>query len=101
MKALEEGTMPWICAYLEIEPDGEWDGNGGEAVRFDGHVVGSTASVAYSHTLDKILAFAYIKPRAAEPGNDVEVILNEKLRKGRILGEAAYDPQSQLPRTDV
>jgi dimethylglycine dehydrogenase len=42
--------LPWVCAYLEIEPDGIWDGNGGEAVRLDGKVVGSTASVAYCHT---------------------------------------------------
>jgi dimethylglycine dehydrogenase len=44
--------LPWVCAYLEIEPDGIWDGNGGEAVRLDGKVVGSTASVAYCHTAE-------------------------------------------------
>jgi dimethylglycine dehydrogenase len=26
--------LPWVCAYLEIEPHGDWDGNGGEAVRW-------------------------------------------------------------------
>jgi dimethylglycine dehydrogenase len=54
--------LPWVCAYLEIEPQGDWDGNGGEAVRMDGAVVGSTASVAYGHTVGKVLAFAYVKP---------------------------------------
>jgi dimethylglycine dehydrogenase len=61
--------LPWVCAYMEIEPDGIWDGNGGEAVRLDGKVVGSTASVAYCHTPQKILAFAYLKPHAARGRN--------------------------------
>jgi dimethylglycine dehydrogenase len=33
----------------------------------DGKVVGSTASVAYGHTVGSILAFAYLKPHAANP----------------------------------
>ncbi|GAB5435483.1 FAD-dependent oxidoreductase [Falsiruegeria mediterranea] len=93
--------LPWVCAYLEIEPDGVEDGHGGEAVMLNGQVVGSTASVAYGHTVSKILAFAYIKPYANQPGAEVEVIIAGKTRKGRILGEPAYDPQSLLPRTDA
>ena len=53
---------PWVCAYLRIEPDGVVDGHGGEAVLFEGNVVGATASVAYGHTVGCILAFAYLKP---------------------------------------
>jgi dimethylglycine dehydrogenase len=93
--------LPWVCAYLEIEPQGDWDGNGGEAVRLDGAVVGSTASVAYGHTVGKVLAFAYIKPHAAEPGTRLEVFMNETWRPARVLGEAAYDPAGLLPRTDA
>lgn len=93
--------LPWVCAYLEIEPDGVEDGHGGEAVMLNGQVVGSTASVAYGHTVGKILAFAYIKPQANQPGAEVEVIVAGKPRKGRILGEPAYDPQSLLPRADA
>ncbi|MDA7965542.1 FAD-dependent oxidoreductase [Ruegeria sp.] len=97
----EAGDLPWICAYLEIEPDGVEDGHGGEAIRLNGEVVGATASVAYGHAVGKILAFAYIKPHANVPGTEVEVIIAGKPRKGRILGEAAYDPTSDRPRTDV
>jgi dimethylglycine dehydrogenase len=93
--------LPWICAYLEIEPDGIWDGNGGEAVRLDGKVVGSTASVAYCHTPQKILAFAYLKPHAAKAGTALEVFMNEQWRPAKVLAEPAYDPQSLKPRTDV
>jgi len=93
--------LPWVCAYLEIEPDGDIDGHGGEAVLQEGQVVGSTASVVYGHTVGKILAFAYLKPHAARPGTTLEVIIHGKPRAARVLGEPAYDPQSLLPRADA
>ncbi len=92
--------LPWICAYLEIEPDGEIDGHGGEAVLLDGRVVGSTASVAYGHTVGRILAFAYVKPEAAAVGTELQVIIHGTPRAARVLSEPAYDPQSLRPRTD-
>ena len=96
----DAGSMPWICAYLEIEPDGEEDGHGGEAVLINDKVIGSTASVAYGHTVGKILAFAFIKQEHNVADTEVEVIIAGKSRQGKILGQAAYDPQSVLPRTD-
>ena len=101
-KTLENTSdLPWVCAYLEIEPDGKEDGHGGEAVMFEGTVVGSTASVAYGHTVGKILAFAYIKPHASKPDTPLEVIVAGKPRFARVLGKPAYDPQSLLPRMDA
>ncbi|WP_171122782.1 MULTISPECIES: FAD-dependent oxidoreductase [unclassified Ruegeria] len=93
--------LPWVCAYLEIEPDGEIDGHGGEAVMLDGRVVGSIASVAYGHTVGKILAFAYVKPEAATPGTALQVVIHGRPRVACVLDEPAYDPQSILPRTDT
>jgi len=100
-RASAEGALPWVCAYLEIEPDGIEDGHGGEAVLLNGKVVGSTASVAYGHTVGKILAFAYIKPHANVAGAEIEVIVAGHARKGRVLDVPAYDPESKLPRTDA
>ena len=93
--------LRWVCAYLEIDPDGQHDGHGGEPVLIDGTVVGSTASVVYGHTVGKILAFAYIRPQANIPGQEVDLVIGGAPRKGRILGAAAYDPQSQRPRMDA
>jgi len=64
-------------------------------------VVGSTASVAYGHTIGKILAFAYIKPNAAQAGTELEVIVAGQARAAKVLGEPAYDPKSILPRMDA
>ena len=96
-----DADMPWICAYLEIEPDGNTDGHGGEAVLLNGSVVGSTSSVAYGHTVGKILAFAYINPAAAMPGTDLEVVIMGEPRAAKVLGEAAWDPMSERPRVDA
>ncbi|MEM9784405.1 MAG: FAD-dependent oxidoreductase, partial [Pseudomonadota bacterium] len=93
--------LPWICAYLAIEPNGEVDGHGGEAVLLGGEVVGSTASVAYGHTVGLILAFAYVTPRAAEFGTRLEVVIHGAPRAARVLSAPAYDPESLLPRTDA
>ena len=93
--------LPWVCAYLEIEPDGKADGHGGEAVMMDGTVVGSTASVAYGPTVGKILAFAYIKPEAAVAGTVLDVIIHGEPRAAKVLSEPAYDPASVKPRTDA
>ncbi|MDX8349262.1 FAD-dependent oxidoreductase [Cognatiyoonia sp. IB215446] len=94
-------NLRWVCAYLEIAPDGKADGHGGEAVLLEGKVVGSTASVAFGPTVGRILAFAYLDPDAAQPGTDLEVIIHGQPRPAKVLGAPAYDPQSLLPRTDT
>ena len=97
--------LRWVCAYLEITPDGIADGHGGEAVMLDGKVVGATASVAYGPTVGKILAFAYVTPQAAVqaavPGTALEVVIHGTARPAHVLSEPAYDPQSLRPRTDA
>ncbi len=99
-KTLNTDNMRWICAYLEIEPDGIEDGHGGEPIIVDGTVIGSTASVAYGHTVGKIFAFAYVRPQDNVAGKEVSVLIAGEPRAARILGDAAYDPASVLPRTD-
>ncbi len=95
------GKLPWICVYLGIDADGEVDGNGSEAVLLGGKPVGLTSSVAYGHSVGQILAFAYVKPEAATPETEIEVVLLGEPRKGRVLGEAAYDSENLRPRTDA
>ena len=101
VQTAEAGYMPWICAYLVIEPEGDEDGHGGEAVLMDGAVVGSTSSVAFGPTVGKILAFAYIRPAAANPGQALEVVIQGNARKAVVADRPLYDPDSLLPRMDA
>jgi dimethylglycine dehydrogenase len=41
--------LPWVCAYLEIEPDGIWDGNGGSVAGRQGGRI---------HSLGRLLPYA-------------------------------------------
>ncbi len=96
-----DNTLPWICAYLVIEPEGDSDGHGGEAVLMNGKCVGATSSIAFGHSVNKILAFAYIKPVAAKPGTELEVVIMGIPCKARVTNQPVYDPETLLPRTDV
>jgi dimethylglycine dehydrogenase len=77
------------------------DGHGGEAVLLNRERVGATSSVAYGHSVGKIMAFAYVKPEAATPGTALDVVIMGEPRAARVLAEPAYDPESLLPRTDA
>ena len=101
IRSSQSGSLPWICVYLAIEPDGNSDGHGGEAVLMQGQVVGTTSSIAYGHSVGKILAFAYVRPEAAEPGTALEVVIMGAPRKAGVLAAPAYDPENLLPRTDA
>ncbi len=96
-----DGSLRWACAYLAIDTDGIADGHGGEAVMMDGKVVGSTSSVAYGHSVETTLAFAYLDPEAAAPNTELRVLVQGKPRCARVLVEPAYDPQSLRPRADA
>jgi len=96
--SMETDRHPWLCVYLAIEDDGEHDGHGGEAVLFNGKSVGTTSSMAYGHAVGKIMAFAYVKPEAATPGQALEVVIAAKPRKAVVMDKAIYDPMSEKPR---
>ena len=96
--SLGQAELPWVCAYLAIEADGIDDGHGGEPVLLDGEVIGSTTSIAMGHSVGRILAFAYIKPAANSPGQQLEVVIANAPRAAVVLGAAAYDPNSERPR---
>ncbi len=102
-KAATQGAIDrplrWVCAYLEIDGDGECDGHGGEAVLADGEQIGLTSSVAYGHGVKKLLAFAYVKPEHARPGSRLEAMIMGEACPATVLGEPVYDPANQLPRS--
>ena len=93
-----DNPLRWICAYLSIEADGIVDGHGGEAVLMDDKVVGSTSSVVFSPTCNRILAFAYIQTQAATLNQQLTVIIAGQPRAAVVLDQPIYDPNSSKPR---
>jgi len=96
----EEGTLPWLCVYLEVDC-ADADPLGGETVFRDGRPVGQVSSGGYGHCVKKSLAFAYVTPESAAPGTELEVAILDERRAARVLAEPAYDPLSERPRTDA
>ncbi|MEO1551230.1 MAG: glycine cleavage T C-terminal barrel domain-containing protein, partial [Pseudomonadota bacterium] len=99
--SLNGDSKTWVCAFLEIEPRGDIDGHGGEAVLHQGQTVGATASVVYGHTVGKVLAFAYLDPACARPGTGLDVVIAGTPRAAVVRDQAPYDPQSERPRQDA
>ncbi|MBI1386204.1 MAG: FAD-dependent oxidoreductase [Rhizobiales bacterium] len=99
--AATAAPLRWVCAYLEIDGDGRSDGNGGEAVLAAGRQVGTISSVAWGHGVDRLLAFAYVRPEHAAPGTPLEVVVMGEARPARVLGAPAYDPSGARPRANT
>ena len=98
-EASVSGDLPWICAYLEVDDDGLNDGHGGEAVLARGECIGTVSSIAYGFSVEKLLAFAYLKPQYAVQGTRVDVVIMGQSRAATVQTEAAYDPDNLRPRT--
>lgn len=92
-------NIRWLCVYLQIEDDGANDGNGGEAVFYNGERVGAITSINYGHTVGKLLAFAYVNKTAlAAAGTALTVRIMDEDRHATVITQAAYDAKSQRPR---
>ncbi len=95
--ASAQSELPWICAYLEVDST-DADPHSSETVFQDGERVGQVSSGGYGFTVGKSLAFAYVKPAAAAPGTELEVMVLGEKRPARVLAEAVYDPANERPR---
>jgi dimethylglycine dehydrogenase len=79
--------------YVEVDVS-DVDVRGGDAVFFNGKVVGVTTSGGYGHTVQKSLAFAYVPPELTAPGTELEIKVFGEMCKARVLADLAYDPQN-------
>jgi dimethylglycine dehydrogenase len=76
--------------YMAVEA-GDNDCRGNEPVYLNGKVVGLTTSGGYGFAVNKSLAFAYVEPELAKPGQSFEILLLGERKKAQIIGEPAWD----------
>ena len=98
MEEAEAGTLPWICAQMEIDANGS-DPVASETIFHNGDKIGQVSSGGFGFTVGKSLAFGYIRPDCATPGTELEVMILGEKYPARVLGEPLYDPESLLPRS--
>ncbi|MGE4248503.1 MAG: FAD-dependent oxidoreductase [Parvibaculaceae bacterium] len=76
--------------YMAVEA-GDNDCRGNEPVYLNGKVVGLTTSGGYGFAVGKSLAFAYVEPTFAKPGQTLEILLLGERKKAQIIAEPAWD----------
>jgi dimethylglycine dehydrogenase len=94
---LRRAPPAFVCAYLSID-SADADCHGSEAVLHEGRVVGTISSGAFSPTIGRSLAFAFLEQACARPGTRLEVLALGEARPAAVLGEAAYDPSGARMR---
>lgn len=92
-----EGALPWTCVYLEVDA-ADADPHSSETVFMNAERVGQVSSGGYGFSVGKSLAFAYVKPEAAAPGTELEVMVLGEKRPARVLADPVYDPGNERPR---
>lgn len=97
-----EGVSKWVLAYLKLDDEATRtagaDPVGGESIWFNGVPVGTITSGSYGYSVGAPLWFAFVKPSAGIPGNDVEVMVQNHMIPAKVLGEPAFDPKSERAR---
>jgi dimethylglycine dehydrogenase len=93
LKSIEAKGITTRLVYLDVEA-ADSDPRGGEAVYLEGKCVGVTTSGGFGHALKRAFAFAYVEPRLAKPGKELELMILGEMRRARVLARPAHDPDN-------
>ncbi len=83
--------------HLELAP-GDAEVLGDEPVFAGERLVGTTTSGGFGHVTGKSLAFAYVEPAEAVPGNELAVEILGERRSARIRTGPIWDPDNRRLR---
>jgi glycine cleavage system aminomethyltransferase T len=70
----------------------EGDPLGNEAVLYGGSPIGHVTSSAFGHSIGAAVAYAYLPTEQAEPGTEVDVLVEGKPRRAVVSPEPLWDP---------
>jgi len=79
--------------YMSVDAT-DADALGNEPVYHNGRLVGLTTSGAFGHAVGQSLAFGYVEPKLASPGEKFEILILGERRPAQIIPEPAYDPEN-------
>jgi 4-methylaminobutanoate oxidase (formaldehyde-forming) len=71
---------------------------GNEPVRVGGEIAGRVTTGGYGYTVERSIAYAYLPPEQAEPGNRVEVEIFGEWVPGEVAREPLFDPGGERIR---
>lgn len=70
-----------------------------EGVYTDGKLVGRITSGGYSYFFNHDIGMALVDPAQAVEGNQLQVLIHNKMRDAVVVADSLYDPTSALART--
>jgi dimethylglycine dehydrogenase len=92
-RQLEQG-VPHRFATLEVHGVVDADPLGNEPLVADGALVGRATAGCYGHVVGKSLALAYVLPRYAAVGSELEIEILGERRRATVIGESPFDPEN-------
>ncbi|HMK85433.1 MAG TPA: FAD-dependent oxidoreductase [Steroidobacteraceae bacterium] len=95
-KSLREGPRA-LLAYLEVDT-GQEDCLGNEPVYRAEALVGITTGGAYGFAVERSLAFAYLEPKLARVGTELEIMVRGEMRRARVIAQPIWDPANERLR---
>ena len=89
LRSREDGNGPRLCCLVLDDPRAVALAN--EPVMVDGQVLGRVTSGGYGYTVERSIAYAYLR-RARAPGTEVAVEIFGEWARGRVALRAALRP---------
>jgi 4-methylaminobutanoate oxidase (formaldehyde-forming) len=96
-EAERRGPRSRLCCLTLEDPRSIALGN--EPVRIGGRICGRVTTGGYGYTVERSIAYAYLPPRHAEPGTEVEVEIFGRWVPGEVAGEPLLDPRGERIRS--
>ena len=95
-KRKQEGVALKLV-YLTVDA-ADADCMGNEPVTADGRIIGVTTSGGYGHAVGRSIAFAYVEPGHAAPGESFDITILGEARRATVVAEPLYDPRNERLR---
>ena len=89
----KEAGVKHRCVTIAIDTEGA-SAVANEGLYHEGELVGRITSGGYSYTLGHDVAIALLPVELGAPGERVEAPILGQMRRGRVIEESPYDPES-------
>ena len=97
VEAKERGPRARLVPILLSDPRSVALGN--EPVRAGSDIAGRVTTGGYGYTLERSIAYAYVPPKLAEAGTEVEVEIFDEWISGEVASEPLFDPKMERIRS--
>jgi dimethylglycine dehydrogenase len=91
-----EKGLSWNFVTMQVHgvTDADSDTRGSEPIYSAGKLAGRATNGGFGWRVNKSLALGMVRPEFAQPGNELEIKILDKLFKVGVIAESPYDPDN-------